>query len=46
MGLAAGTGAPIAGLVVAPGGFAALPFAGALVAAAAILALFFVRREA
>ena len=46
MGLAARAGAPIAGLVVALGGFAALTLAGALVAAAAILALFFVRREA
>jgi predicted MFS family arabinose efflux permease len=46
MGLAAGAGAPIAGLVLARGGFAALPLAGTLVAAAAILALFFVRQAA
>ena len=46
MGLAARAGAPIAGLVVALGGFAAFSLAGALVAAAAILALFFVRRAA
>jgi hypothetical protein len=44
MGLAAGAGAPIAGLVVALGGFATLSLAGAMVAAAAILALFFVHR--
>lgn len=39
MGLAAGAGAPIAGLVVAFGGFAALSLAGALVATTAALAL-------
>ena len=39
MGLAAGAGAPIAGLVVALGGFATLSLAGAVVAAAAVLAL-------
>jgi hypothetical protein len=44
MGLAAGAGAPIAGLVVALGGFATLSLADAMVAAAAILALFFVHR--
>jgi hypothetical protein len=46
MGLAAGAGAPIAGLVLALGGFAALSLAGTLVAPAAILALFFVRQAA
>ena len=46
MGLAARTRAPIAGLVVALGGFAALSLARTLVAAVAILALFFVRRAA
>ena len=46
MGLAAGAGAPIAGLVLALGGFAALSLAGTLVAAAAILTLFFVRQAA
>ena len=44
MGLAAGAGAPIAGLIVALGGFAALSLAGTVVAATAILAL--VRRAA
>jgi hypothetical protein len=46
MGLAARAGAPIAGLVVALGGFPVLSLAGTLVAAAAILALFFVRQAA
>ena len=41
MGLAAGTGAPVAGLVVAFGSFATLSMAGAVVAAAAALALAF-----
>lgn len=44
MGLAAGAGAPIAGLVVAFGGFAALSLAGALVAATAALTLASARR--
>ncbi len=39
MGLAAGAGAPVAGVVVALGGFAALSLAGTLVATAAVLAL-------
>src|ERR671915_382682 len=46
MSLAARASAPIAGLVVALGGFAALSLARTLVAAVAILALFFVRRAA
>ena len=46
MGLAAGAGAPFAGVVVAFGGFAALSLAGAVVAAAAVLALGFLRRTA
>jgi predicted MFS family arabinose efflux permease len=46
MDLAARASAPIAGLVVALGGFAALSLARTLVAAVAILALFFVRRAA
>lgn len=46
MGLAAGAGAPIAGVIVAFGGFAALSLAGAMVAATAVLALAFVRRTA
>ena len=46
MGLAAGAGAPIAGLIVALGGFAALSLAGAVVAAAAVLALTFAGRTA
>ena len=46
MGLAARASAPIAGLVVALGGFAALSLARTLVAAVAILASFFVRRAA
>ena len=46
MGLAAGAGAPVAGVVVAFGGFAALSSAGALVAAAAALSLAFARRTA
>ena len=46
MGLAARAGAPIAGLVVALGGFPVLSLAGTLVAAAAILALLFVRQAA
>jgi MFS family permease len=41
MGLAAGAGAPVAGLIVAFGGFAALSMAGTLVAATAILVLAF-----
>ena len=43
-GLAAGTGAPIAGLIVALGGFAALSLAGTVVAARAILTLAFAHR--
>lgn len=39
MGLAAGAGAPVAGLVVALGGYAALSLAGAVVAATAVLGL-------
>ena len=46
MGLAAGAGAPIAGLIVALGGFAALSLAGAVVAAATMLALAFAGRTA
>jgi hypothetical protein len=46
MGLAAGTGAPIAGLVVALGGFAALSLAGTVVAATALITLAFTRRAA
>ena len=46
MDLAARASAPIAGLVVALGGFAALSLARTLVAAVAILASFFVRRAA
>jgi hypothetical protein len=46
MSLAAGAGALIAGLVLALGGSAALSLARTLVAAAAILALFFVRQAA
>ncbi|MGI8911843.1 MAG: hypothetical protein ACR2JR_15015 [Rubrobacteraceae bacterium] len=46
MGLAAGAGAPIAGMVVALGGFAALSLAGTVVATTAILALAFARRTA
>ena len=43
MGLAAGAGAPIAGVVVAFGGFATLSLAGSVVAATAVLALAFAR---
>src|SRR5918994_3438250 len=46
MGLAAGAGAPIAGLVLALGGFAALSFGGALVAAAAVFPFLFLRQAA
>jgi len=46
MGLAAGAGAPVAGVVVAFGGFAALSLAGALVAATGVLALAFARLTA
>jgi MFS family permease len=49
MGLAAGAGAPIAGLIVALGGFAALSLAGTVVAATAMtamLALALARRAA
>ncbi len=46
MGLAAGTGAPIAGLIVALGGFAVLSLAGTIVAATAIVTLAFARRVA
>jgi MFS family permease len=46
MGLAAGTGAPIAGLVVALGGFTALSLAGTVVAATAIITLAFAHRVA
>lgn len=44
MGLAAGAGAPIAGLIVSVGGFAALSLAGTLVAATSVLALAYARR--
>ena len=44
MGLAAGAGAPIAGVVVAFGSFAALWLAGSVVAVTAVLALALVRR--
>lgn len=46
MGLAAGAGAPLAGLVVVLGGFAALSFAGTVVAATAMLALALASRTA
>nr|MDP9476870.1 hypothetical protein [Actinomycetota bacterium] len=46
MGPAAGAGAPIAGVVVAFGGFAALSLAGTVVAATAMLTLAFVGRTA
>jgi MFS family permease len=46
MGLAAGAGAPIAGLVVALGGFAALSLAGTVVAATAIVTLAHAHRVA
>jgi hypothetical protein len=39
MGLAAGAGAPMAGVIVALGGFAALSAAGAVVAATVTLTL-------
>ncbi len=45
-GLAAGAGAPIAGLVVALGGFAALSMAGTVVAGTAIVTLVLARRVA
>ena len=44
MGLAAGAGAPIAGLIVAVGGFATLSLAGTLVAVTSVLALAYARR--
>ena len=43
MGLAAAAGAPIAGVIVAFGGFATLSLAGSVVAATAVLALAFAR---
>lgn len=46
MGLAAGAGAPIAGVVVALGGFAALSLASTMVAVTAVLALALARRSA
>lgn len=46
MGLAAGAGAPLAGLLVALGGFAALSLAGMIVAATVMLVLAFARRAA
>ncbi len=46
MGLAAGAGAPIAGIIVAFGGFTALSLVGVAVAAATILMMAFVRSAA